>query len=382
MMAASVEEDARYVLDRFRLEGKDYLVSLVSVDGEEADDLLQTHHWIIGLMVPGQYFAALASEIERHEGIIDKFIGDAVMAIWNAPVKTQDHPLKACRAAWSCVEALERLFDHPTWEGHPKFPTRFGLHSDEVLIGHFGAPQRMDYTSLGDGVNLAARLEGLNKQYGTRILVSQSVYEVARQEFRFRRLDRVAVKGKTRGVEVYELLGPLGQPVAPYARMGRHVSSFFQVVLLLAWLCSGGLASEQLLVVASNDHDSVKDVLSLELNQDNQPVFLIHRQAGQTYRYDVAQIREGITLRQQRGRDVVRLKAVEFSPEQGGQFQLTYLIQAVPTQQYGSLVLDLRRSGPKWQLYHAQRAVNSFRFLVKTLSLVGPVGIRAVQLNR
>jgi adenylate cyclase len=83
--------------------------------------------------------------------------------------------------------------------------TRFGLHIDEVMVGHFGAPDRMSFTALGDGVNLASRLEGLNKQYGTRMIVSDAVRRQAGAGFAFRRLDRVAVKGKARAVEIHEL---------------------------------------------------------------------------------------------------------------------------------------------------------------------------------
>src|SRR4029079_17788098 len=88
--------------------------------------------------------------------------------------------------------------------------TRFGLHRDRVMVGHFGAPDRMSFTALGDGVNLASRLEGLNKQYGTTIIASEAVHERAGDAFVFRLLDIVAVKGKSQGVRVYELLAAAG----------------------------------------------------------------------------------------------------------------------------------------------------------------------------
>jgi adenylate cyclase len=170
----------------------------------------------------GLYLEAMTDAVHATGGTIDKYIGDAVMAIWNAPSPAADHVLRGCRAALACVAASERLYASPAWRERPRFVTRFGLHSDKVMVGHFGAPDRMSYTALGDGVNLASRLEGLNKQYGTTLLVSETVQAAAKQEFRFRLLDRVAVKGKTRGIAVYELLGDAASAGPRIAAAGRY----------------------------------------------------------------------------------------------------------------------------------------------------------------
>src|SRR5262245_29030998 len=148
----------------------------------------------------------MTAAIHATGGSIDKYIGDAVMAVWNAPSPCADHPLLACRAALDCVAATEALYAE-SWGERPRFVTRFGLHTAEVMVGHFGAPDRMSFTALGDGVNLASRLEGLNKQYGTTILVSEAIHDACKDAFAFRRLDRVAVKGRTEGILVYELIG-------------------------------------------------------------------------------------------------------------------------------------------------------------------------------
>jgi adenylate cyclase len=140
-------------------------------------------------------------------GIIDKYTGDGVMALWNTPNPCERHAERACEAALACREATEALYASPSWAGLAPWRTRFGIHRAEVNVGHFGAPDRMSFTAMGDGVNLASRLESLNKQYGTCILVSASVEEQARDRFHFRRVDRVAVKGKREGVEIFELLG-------------------------------------------------------------------------------------------------------------------------------------------------------------------------------
>lgn len=162
----------------------------------------------------GLYLEAMTRAIHGAEGVIDKYIGDAVMAIWNAAAPCEGHASKACRAVLACQQAVRALFASAEWGGRAPLVTRFGLHRDRVMVGHFGAPDRMSFTALGDGVNLASRLEGLNKQYGTRVLASEAVYEEAKNAYAFRLLDRVAVKGKTQGVRVYELLGPAHEPTA------------------------------------------------------------------------------------------------------------------------------------------------------------------------
>jgi adenylate cyclase len=161
----------------------------------------------------GHYFSAMTGGVHEAGGTVDKYIGDAVMAMWNAPRPCADHPVQACRAALACIARTGALFASDAWEGLPPLVTRFGIHCDRVMVGHFGAPDRFSFTAIGDGVNLAARLEGLNKRYATTILVSDAIERDARDHFTFRRIDRVAVKGKSIGVGVHELLG--GRDVDP-----------------------------------------------------------------------------------------------------------------------------------------------------------------------
>ncbi len=156
----------------------------------------------------GLYLAAMTEGVREQGGTVDKFVGDAVMAFWNAPHPVEDHATRACRAVVACMQKTRALYASPAWEELPPLFTRFGLHRATVMVGHFGAPDRFSYTALGDGVNLASRLEGLCKHYGVAVLASEAVMERARDEFAFRLVDRVAVKGKTEGVRVYELLGP------------------------------------------------------------------------------------------------------------------------------------------------------------------------------
>jgi adenylate cyclase len=155
----------------------------------------------------GHYLDTMTSAIQKTHGTIDKFIGDAVMTIWNAPTPVEDHAKQACRAVLDCLAATRALYASPAWKGLPELHTRFGLHMGTVSVGHFGARDRLNYTAIGDGVNLAARLESACKQYGVTVLVSDAIEAAARDAFRFRVIDVVAVKGKRKGVKVYELLG-------------------------------------------------------------------------------------------------------------------------------------------------------------------------------
>lgn len=151
-------------------------------------------------------FLELASEaVEQRAGTVDKFIGDAVMAFWGAPRSEPHTALQACRAALTIVAetAAAGLMDA---EGQPLM-VRVGLHSGEAIVGNIGSRTRLNYTAIGDSVNLASRLEGANKAYGTAILISEETRREAGEAILVREVDRIAVYGRDLGVTVYELLG-------------------------------------------------------------------------------------------------------------------------------------------------------------------------------
>lgn len=159
----------------------------------------------------GAYLKVMTQVIQnKRQGAIDKYIGDGIMALWNAPTPLPNHAQIACQATLDCRLALQNLFASSQWRTLPPFETRFGLHKDRVMVGHFGAPDRLNFTAIGNGVNVASRLESLNKQYGTSILVSENIFEAAKENFVFRLVDLVAVKGKAEGINVYELIGKRG----------------------------------------------------------------------------------------------------------------------------------------------------------------------------
>jgi adenylate cyclase len=154
-----------------------------------------------------RYFSVLTEAFLAESGTVDKFIGDAVMVFWNAPDPQPDHVARACRAVLAAKAAGEKLNAEFEAEGLTPFFTRFGIHVGEAVVGNLGSTERMNYTALGNTVNLAARLEGLNKQAGTAVLVSENVYLRVRDQFEFRALDAVVAKGMTKETRIFELVG-------------------------------------------------------------------------------------------------------------------------------------------------------------------------------
>jgi adenylate cyclase len=166
-----------------------------------------------GLMANmSEYFEALASLIIKADGTVDKFIGDAIFAFWNAPLEVIRHEHAACLSALECRAASRRLNARWIDQGLPPWHTRFGVHVGEAVLGNVGSSDRIDYTAIGDNVNIAARLEGLNKYYGSSILVSGQIAAVCSDEFLFRHVDRSQPKGVGRPLDIFELLGTLDGP--------------------------------------------------------------------------------------------------------------------------------------------------------------------------
>ena len=158
-----------------------------------------------------RHFAALTEAFLAEGGTVDKFIGDSVMVFWNAPHLQADHVERACRAALSAKAASDALNAQFEAEGLSPFVVRIGVHFGDAVVGNVGSTERMNYTVLGNTVNLAARLEGLNKGYGTTILASEAVYMQVKHGFRFKPVASVTAKGMTTETRVYELVGAVAQ---------------------------------------------------------------------------------------------------------------------------------------------------------------------------
>lgn len=155
------------------------------------------------------YLECFSHEIRAEGGIVDKFIGDAVMAVWNAFDDQEDHASRACIAALKCCEANDKL--NSMWRsfGWAEMHSRIGLHLGDAVVGNIGSSERMEHTTIGATVNAAARMEGLNKVYGTRLLVSETVHARVQGKFLMRPVDIVIPKGSSKSFEVYELVGTM-----------------------------------------------------------------------------------------------------------------------------------------------------------------------------
>ena len=153
-----------------------------------------------------EYFTLMVDCIQREGGMLDKFIGDAIMAGFGVPVPREDDVDRAVRASIAMITELRRWNVQRASEGRPPIDIGIGLNTDNVVSGNIGSKKRMDYTMIGDGVNLASRLESACKQYGAHVLVSEFTYRKLRGTYRAREIDLVVVKGKTQPVAVYEIL--------------------------------------------------------------------------------------------------------------------------------------------------------------------------------
>ena len=159
----------------------------------------------------------MSNIVIRYGGTIDKYIGDALMALFGAPLDLPEHAPLACRTALDMVATMEELARAWAALDRPQFRIGVGINSGVAAVGNMGSDRLFDYTAIGDNVNLASRLEGLNKYYGTNILVSQGTVKSLNGEFILRPVDLVQVKGKAQPLEVFELLGE-GPPEPELAR--------------------------------------------------------------------------------------------------------------------------------------------------------------------
>ncbi len=176
-----------------------------------------------------EYFTAMSDIIFHYEGTLDKFIGDAIMAVFGAPVPTPKHARNAVAAAFAMQRETAKLREHAAKTGGLPFQVRIGVNSGEVVAGNIGSPSRIDYTVIGDNVNLAARLEPLAPPGG--IIISEATYQLVKDEVQVKKLPSIEVKGRTGLVEMYEVVNLVERQAAPAKKDARqtdriHVSLF------------------------------------------------------------------------------------------------------------------------------------------------------------
>ena len=183
-----------------------------------------------------RYLEEMAREVLGNSGTVDKYIGDAIMAFWGAPRPSDTHAYAACRTALANQDRLRELRAEWRRNGLPELRARIGLHTGSATVGNFGSPDRLDYTAIGDTVNVASRLEGLNRIYGTDILISGATRAAAGDMMVTRPIDRVAVKGRESGILVYELLGEAASiPGETIIWRDRHAAAF-ELYLQREWV--------------------------------------------------------------------------------------------------------------------------------------------------
>jgi adenylate cyclase len=161
-------------------------------------------HDLMSLM--NEYLSEMTDIIEGHGGYVDKYIGDSIVAVFGAPADDSDHAANAARAALDCCARLAELNDGSAAFRECKLAQRIGINSGQALVGNFGSQRRFNYSVMSDAVNLASRLEGANKFYGTAIIASEATVALAGQAFAWRELDEVRVKGRVQALKIYQLL--------------------------------------------------------------------------------------------------------------------------------------------------------------------------------
>lgn len=190
--------------------GRSQFLSIMFTDLEAFSSLSEASpiQELFGRM--SKYFEVVTKAINQEYGTVDKFIGDGAMAFWGAPQPLSDHARRACLAALVIEREMERL--NAGWAEQDLKPLkiRIGIHSDAVLVGNFGSAERVSYTVMGGGVNIAARLEGVNKDYGTRICISHATYQEGGEQLCVRPITDVTVKGIRVKIPIYELMGAFG----------------------------------------------------------------------------------------------------------------------------------------------------------------------------
>lgn len=201
-----------------------------------------------------EYLTVMTDIVFEHDGVLDKYMGDAIMSIYGAPLDQTDHPLRACKTALEMMHALKKL--HVAWEerGLPKMDIGIGISTGPMVVGNMGSERRFDFTVMGDTVNIGSRLEAINKQYGTNIIISEATYAAVCNEMTCRELDLVKVKGKDRPAKIYELMAEKGRDER-YEKLASAFSIALSLYREMKWHDAVS-AFQKVLEIGPNDRTS------------------------------------------------------------------------------------------------------------------------------
>jgi len=180
------------------------------------------------------YLTPMTELVFKNKGTLDKYMGDAIMAFFGAPIRFPDHAAWACRSALQQLEKIKDLQEEYRQKNLPSIDMGIGLNSGEASVGNMGSTMVRNYTVMGDTVNLASRLEGITKQYGTKVIISHSTYGHVKDKFTCREVDQVKVKGKLEPVKIYELICE-GQPNQIMAGVIEHFGKGYSCYYKKEW---------------------------------------------------------------------------------------------------------------------------------------------------
>jgi adenylate cyclase len=205
-----VNEVLKVPIDQLKLGGDrlELTVSFSDIEGfTSISEHLEAEQLVSMLNV---YLSEMSNIVSRSGGTLDKYIGDCIMAFWGAPLPVENGAVQSCYAALDCNDRLTKLRQEFVEQGLPEIHARIGINTGEMLVGNMGSDSHFSYTVMGDAVNLASRLEGANKQYGSYLMIGELTYERAKEAIEVRTLDWIKVKGKSKPVQVYELMSRKG----------------------------------------------------------------------------------------------------------------------------------------------------------------------------
>lgn len=209
--------------DALRLGGESKELSILFSDIRSFTTISESMTPVNLITLLNRYFTPMTNIVLKNDGMLDKYIGDAVMAFFNAPVNVENHADATCRTALEMIEALDILNEKLEKEGINPMHIGIGINTAEVVVGNMGSDTRFNYTVIGDGVNLASRVEGLTKNYGINILMTEFTVAKLKDDFIYRKIEPVKVKGKNEAVLLYELM--------PACEKSKEIKTFYDEAL-------------------------------------------------------------------------------------------------------------------------------------------------------